>query len=45
MDDNVKQLLHDLDDFLAHEEDTAHGEEGWLITELRGRINKLLYPK
>lgn len=32
------KLLEDIDELLAYLEDTAHGEEGKRITEIRGRI-------
>jgi hypothetical protein len=32
------KLLEDIDDLLAYLEDTAHGEEGKRITEMRNRI-------
>jgi hypothetical protein len=33
------KLLDDIDDLLAYLEDTAHGEEGKRITEMRNRIH------
>jgi hypothetical protein len=33
------KLLEDIDDLLAFLEDTAHGEEGKRITEMRHRIH------
>lgn len=33
-----KRLLEDVDTLLAQLEDTAHGEEGKRITEMRGRV-------
>ena len=38
----MEALLNDIDDLLASLEDTAHGEEGRLITEMRYRIQREL---
>lgn len=40
--EKINNLLEDLDDFLAHEEDVAHGEGAKGITNLRKRINEFL---
>ena len=35
----LSELFDDIDDFLAKEEDTAHGEDGDHISDLRSKIN------